>query len=323
MNIQEFKNTANLFAVRGIPFFFLIDFEMRKPFICKLDEAKQNDILYDLKSNRNYTNKTVGNKPGIFKKFPVSEKKYREGYRKVQMHINHGDTYLVNLTFPTKIETDANLDELFFISRAPYKLLYKKEFIVFSPECFVRIDNDRIFSYPMKGTIDASVPDAEQKLLGSKKELYEHNTIVDLIRNDLSIIAEDVEVKKFRYIDKIQTNHRDLLQVSSEITGRLPGNWKNNLADILTGMLPAGSISGAPKKKTVEIIKDVEKADRGYFTGIFGIFDGAGLESAVNIRYIERSAGGLRFRSGGGITALSEIDGEYNEMMNKVYVPTG
>jgi len=323
MTMQEFGDTVNMFAARGTPFFFLIDFEKRKPFVCKLDEARKNDILYDLKGNRNYANKAVSNKPEIFRKIPVAKEKYRKGFSKIQEHINHGDTYLVNLTFPTKIETDMSLDELFFISRAPYKLLYKKEFIVFSPECFVRIDNERIFSYPMKGTIDASVPDAEQKLLGSKKELYEHNTIVDLIRNDLSIIAEDVEVKKFRYIDKIRTNHRDLLQVSSEITGRLPGNWKNNLADILTGMLPAGSISGAPKKKTVEIIKDVEKADRGYFTGIFGIFDGAGLESAVNIRYIERSAGGLRFRSGGGITALSEIDSEFNEMINKVYVPTG
>ena len=86
-------------------------------------------------------------------------------------------------------------------------------------------------------------------------------------------------------------------------------------------LLPAGSISGAPKQKTVEIIREAERSDRGYYTGVFGIFDGRDLDSAVNIRYIEQTDHGLQFRSGGGITAMSKMEDEYQEMMDKVYVP--
>ena len=107
-------------------------------------------------------------------------------------------------------------------SRAPYKLLFGDQFTVFSPEPFIRIEDGMIRSNPMKGTIDASIPDAEAKLLNDRKELFEHNTIVDLIRNDLSMISSSVKVDRFRYIEKISTNRKDLLQMSSEISGRLP-----------------------------------------------------------------------------------------------------
>ncbi len=323
MTRQEFKKNINLFAAEGIPFLFVIDFEMNNPFICRLDESLKEDILYDVKGKNNID--IVQEKKGLefFKKLPVRKEQYLDAFHEVEQHINRGDTYLINLTFPTGLETNLTLEELFYASKAPYKLLFKNEFLVFSPECFVKIEDDQIFSYPMKGTIDASIPGAEEKLLSSKKELYEHNTIVDLIRNDLSIISEGVTVTKFRYIDKIQTNQKDLLQVSSEIRGNLAKNWRHGLADILTKMLPAGSISGAPKQKTVEIIKNTEKQERGYFTGIFGIFDGTDLESGVNIRYIEKKGEGLQFRSGGGITALSDAETEYDEMVNKVYVPLG
>ena len=87
-------------------------------------------------------------------------------------------------------------------------------------------------------------------------------------------------------------------------------------------MLPAGSISGAPKEKTVEIIQEVEGQPRGYYTGVFGIFDGASLDTAVMIRFIEQSDGEMFFRSGGGITTLSCADDEYQELLEKIYVPT-
>ena len=86
-------------------------------------------------------------------------------------------------------------------------------------------------------------------------------------------------------------------------------------------MLPAGSICGAPKKKTVEIIKAAENYDRGYYTGVFGHFDGKNLDSCVLIRYIENQNGQLVYKSGGGITFMSEADKEYEEMLKKVYVP--
>ena len=113
----------------------------------------------------------------------------------------------------------------------------------------MRIENGFIYSYPMKGTIDASLPDARERILADRKEEAEHATIVDLIRNDLSQVASEVTVSRYRYIDELQTNRGRLLQVSSEIRGKLPENWKASLGDILFRLLPAGSITGAPKKK--------------------------------------------------------------------------
>ena len=323
MDLQEFTGQLNNFAAAGIPFFFIADFELRKPFVCRLEQAADNGIFYDIQGESNRKEKNKPAELKVFRKFPIDKAKYYPAFEKIKFHLDRGDTYLLNLTFPTRIETNLPLTELYDISPAPYKLLYKNEFLSFSPECFIKIINDRIFSYPMKGTIDASISGAEEKILGSKKEIFEHNTIVDLIRNDLSIAAENVKVTKFRYIDKIHTNQKDLLQVSSEITGRLKKNWRSDLAGLLLKMLPAGSVSGAPKQKTIEIIRNAEQQERGYYTGVYGIFDGSDLDSAVNIRYIEKTADCLQFRSGGGITALSDPENEYIEMINKVYVPAG
>ena len=86
-------------------------------------------------------------------------------------------------------------------------------------------------------------------------------------------------------------------------------------------ILPAGSVTGAPKKKTLEIIKSVEGYSRGYFTGIVGLFDGSQFDSGVMIRFVEQTENGLIFKSGGGITVNSNWENEYQEMIDKVYVP--
>ena len=187
--------------------------------------------------------------------------------------------------------------------------------------CVPKIDEHELKR--MKGTLDAAVPDAENVILADKKETAEHYTIVDLLRNDLSIVAKNVRVNRFRYIEKLTTSSRTLLQVSSEIEGTLPDNYKSKLGDIFAALLPAGSISGAPKKKTVQIIKDHEIDARGYYTGVFGVFDGQNVDSAVMIRFIENTDGNLTYRSGCGITALSDCEAEYKEMIAKVYVPVG
>ena len=150
-------------------------------------------------------------------------------------------------------------------SRAKYKLLFNNRFTVFSPETFIKIEEGKIWSYPMKGTIDAGIEGAAEKILADTKEQWEHNTIVDLIRNDLSMVAKGVEVSRFRYIDRLRTFDKELLQVSSEVCGALPGDWKSVLGEILVRQLPAGSVSGAPKKKTLELIAAAEQERRGYF----------------------------------------------------------
>jgi para-aminobenzoate synthetase component 1 len=173
----------------------------------------------------------------------------------------------------------------------------------------------------MKGTIDAQLPEAEKQLLTSQKEVAEHYTIVDLIRNDLSMVAKKVRVARFQYLEQIKTNQKELLQMSSEVTGELPENYHEHLGDIIFTMLPAGSISGAPKAKTLEVIREAEQYDRGYFTGIFGIFDGKNLDSGVMIRFIEKTNDGLIYKSGGGITSQSDCAEEYEELKSKIYLP--
>jgi para-aminobenzoate synthetase component 1 len=109
--------------------------------------------------------------------------------------------------------------------------------------------------------------------------------------------------------------------VSSEISGQLPVDYHKHLGDIMYSLLPAGSISGAPKVKTVEILRAAEMHERGYFTGVFGYFDGMDLDSGVMIRYIEMQDGKMMYKSGGGITTQSTAEDEYREMIDKVYVP--
>ncbi|WP_200762610.1 aminodeoxychorismate synthase component I [Nitrosophilus alvini] len=307
-------------AKNGIPFLFVIDFDTKNIFVQNLENLE--NIYFQIEEYKNYKQEEKSCKKALIKrKFPVSFKKYKKAFFEVQEEIKKGNTYLLNLTFPTKIETDLSLKDIFFCSKAKFKLFFKDQFVCFSPERFIKIEENIIKTYPMKGTIDASLPNAANLILSNEKEMAEHVMVVDLLRNDLGMVARKIRVKRFRYIDKIEAGGKKLLQVSSEIEGKLPKNWRENLGEILLKLLPAGSISGTPKKKSVEIIKRVENYDRGFFTGIFGIFDGKNLDSAVIIRYIEKSHSGLVYKSGGGITIQSSVEDEYKEMIEKVYIP--
>jgi para-aminobenzoate synthetase component I len=321
-NPDAIINKMDQLGRNGVPFIFIIDFEMKKPLVIPLASLPETGILYDINGVTNYTdNKTPADLPVSMRKYPLSYADYLKAFRKVQKHISYGNSYLLNLTFPTKIEMNLSLMDIFIRSRAKYKLLMPDRFVVFSPEIFVQIDDSGVISsFPMKGTIDASIENAEEKILNDKKETAEHCTIVDLIRNDLSMVATNVNVEKFRYIDNISTHESELLQVSSKISGQLFGGYKI-LGHIIFDLLPAGSVSGAPKQKTLEIIKKSEGYERGYYTGVFGIFDGKTLDSGVMIRFIENINGELFYKSGGGITAFSNPENEYKELTDKVYVP--
>ena len=318
----ELQKEMNIRGKMGEPFAFLIDFEMKNPMLFPLNNKNKN-IWWQFENSNNSHHHFSYNKSVIRKWItnPVSFEHYEQGFLIVKKHILNGDTYLLNYTQPTEIETNLSLKEIFEISSAPYKVYLENHFVCFSPECFVKIQNGRIFSFPMKGTIEADVANSDIEIMKDSKELAEHNTIVDLIRNDLSLVSEDVKVDEFRYLSHIKTNNRNLWQVSSQISGRLSENWKEKVGDIIFKLLPAGSISGAPKKKTLEIIKKAENYDRGYYTGIFGTFDGNNLDSCVLIRFIENQNGKLIYKSGGGITHLSDVKKEYDELLKKVYVP--
>jgi para-aminobenzoate synthetase component 1 len=244
-----------------------------------------------------------------------------EKFNKVQEHIQAGNSYLLNLTAKSKIKSSLSLKEIYAQAKASFKLRYKDEFVCFSPERFVQISNNTISTYPMKGTIDASVKNAKEQILSNEKEMAEHVMVVDLLRNDLSIVSKQVKVKRFRYAQNINAGDKTLLQISSHIQGTLTNNWHEHIGDIILPMLPAGSITGTPKKSSVQIIEEVEQYKRGYYTGIFGIYDGKSLDSAVMIRFIQKEKEDFFYKSGGGITSDSNAHLEYQELIDKIYIP--
>ena len=308
----------SFFAKRRIPFLFVIDYEKKEIFAQEITKLK--NIFFKVPGFRNFAlpPKTY---PKILSKKPLSFNEYKEMFDAVQRQIRLGNTYLLNLTASTPITTDASLLEIFYTTKAKFKLYFQDRFICFSPERFVKIKNNTIHTYPMKGTIDASIPDAQQKILANQKEMAEHVMIVDLLRNDLNMVAANVRVKRFRYIDEIVAGEKKLLQVSSEIVGTLPNNWHEHLGEIFDKLLPAGSITGTPKKSTCKIIQTIEKEPRGFYTGVFGYFDGKNLDSAVMIRFIEQHNNKLYYKSGGGITIDSDAKKEYQELLDKIYIP--
>jgi para-aminobenzoate synthetase component 1 len=311
---EEFEQKLNSLGKSRLPFFFAIDFEGKEFF---LDDSK---VLFRLGNKTNVTPKH-SRKTLHVKKKAVNFLAYKQAFDKVIAEIKKGNTYLFNLTFSTLLEGKINLEEVFFASNAPFKILVKEKFVCFSPERFIAIKDDIIETYPMKGTIDASVACAKEQILSDKKEKSEHVMVVDLLRNDLGIIASNIKVEKFRYVQKIKAGEKELLQVSSKITGKLDSSWHENIGTLLCSLLPAGSISGTPKKKTIELIKQIETHERGFFSGVFGYYDAKSLDTAVMIRFIEKTKEGYIYKSGGGITLDSDCQKEYEEMKDKVYVP--
>ncbi len=304
------------------PFFFMLDFEMKKPLLFPLQELREReDIVVYFPQFYN------GKKGGLpiqrvgLSFVPIDFDEYLEAYHWVQKNIHYGNSYLTNLTFSTSVYFSGNLESVFYSANAPYKLLYKDEFCCFSPEKFIEIKENVISTFPMKGTIDARIEGAAEVLLKDEKEKAEHATVVDLLRNDLSRVAETVHVKRYRYIEEIPTPNGNILQSSSEISGCLKGSFKGNYGSVLKNILPAGSISGAPKESTLKIISQVEKEERGFYTGVMGIFDGENLYSAVMIRFLEKKNNRYFYRSGGGITSMSDAQEEYQELNDKIYVP--
>ena len=320
VNHQKFMEMDEL-SLQEVPFFFMADFLAENIEIFKEDEIGKSGLMIDFQGLSSNIQPHALSKNVEWKSFPETQESFKKGFDIVQENIHRGNSYLVNYTRKTKIETNLTLQEIFHHSSAKYKVCYKDFFVFFSPETFVKIIDGKIFTYPMKGTIDASVENAAEVLRNDKKEKAEHYTVVDLLRNDLSMVADDVKVDKFQYIDFIKTRQKDLYAMSSEISGILKPEYEGKIGSIMKKSLPAGSILGAPKPKTLEIILAAEGYKRGYYTGVCGWFDGKNLDSCVMIRFIEKEGNELYFKSGGGITHMSRLEDEYQEMKNKIYVP--
>jgi len=386
---QEIIDKINQLASQDEPFLFVINYQGDKAFIRLLSDINPEECLFDFEGRGNLSHvwketlkEEISEKETWKEEIsettwqiePPLYEDYERSFNIVKSNIMAGNSYLTNLTCRVPVSCNLSLEEIFHRAKGKYKLLLRRKrtqaedkahlkeenieenltpFVCFSPETFVRIKGGRIYSYPMKGTLDASLPNAEKLLMEDRKEAAEHATIVDLIRNDLSRVAEDVRVDKYRYIDVLHTNKGNILQTSSEISGRLPEDYRQHLGEILDAQLPAGSITGAPKDKTMQIIQEAEGYDRGFYTGIMGIYDHGELNSAVMIRFIEEETSPvdfetdgeknfkasegkgdeasegkrdeasrkLYFKAGGGITSKSDCRKEYEEVIQKIYLP--
>jgi len=322
INSQIVREKMNYAGAANRPFLFAVDFEMESGLFVD-DPLNQNEVLFRVGDVKNFTETVIPPNESLLKiKNLILYADYSEKFNIVMNGLRRGDTYLINLTAKTEIESSLTLRKILCTTQSLFGICAWEDFVSFSPERFVRIENGIISSCPMKGTIDATIPNAGEVILKDYKESCEHNTIVDLIRNGIGKVSERVWVEKFRYIDRIETDRGDILQVSSDIRGELQAGYRNNLGDTIFSMLPAGSVSGAPKSSTLRLISKAEGEKRGFYTGVFGYFDGTVLDSAVLIRFIEKkSDGSLFYHSGGGITVNSMCEDEYDELIAKIYLP--
>ena len=308
-------------SLKKVPFFFMVDFLLEKVEVFLENEIEEESLLIDFQNFKNMKTTEAENAEIELKILSESAEIYRKGFDFVQENLRQGNSYLTNYTVKSEIAINLTLKEIFYHSKAKYKVWYNDEFVFFSPETFVEIIDGQIYTHPMKGTIEASIENAVEILKNDVKEKAEHFTVVDLLRNDLSMVADEVQVDEFQRIDFIKTQQKDLYAMSSKISGKLKPEFQNKIGTVMKTLLPAGSILGAPKPKTLEIIAEAENYDRGFYTGVCGWFDGENLDSCVMIRFIEKENGKLFFKSGGGITHLSKFADEYKEMKNKIYVP--
>ncbi len=305
---------ANRLGKERTPFLIVVSYDKSRVVVVPISELQNHDIEFEIDGN-SFQKRDV--------KYSISSlefEKYREKFQKVITSIRKGYTYVLNLTSESEIEINSDLKEIYKYAEAKYKIRFKDEFLSYSPETFVKISQNRITAFPMKGTLDGSVPNGDEVLLSNQKELAEHVMIVDLLRNDLNMVATKIRVEEFRTISKIRSGEKELFQMSSKIVGDLENDWQSQIGTILEKILPAGSITGTPKKRTVELISEIEEYHRGFFSGVFGIFDGENFDSGVMIRFLEKRGEKLFYKSGGGITLDSRVELEYREMIDKVYL---
>ncbi len=320
---MEAAARMNQYGRARTPFLFILDYALCEPIVLALQDVDPESIAYWIRGVTNRPQRPPAGRepPRIALVGAPSRTRYHNAFGIVQDHLRRGNSYLTNLTLPSEIELSGSLLDLYDHSEAKYRVWVRDRFVAFSPEPFVTIRDATISSCPMKGTRTGSDPEQVRALLSDAKEYAEHVTIVDLIRNDIGRVAEKVTVERFPYIETIETDAGSLLQMSSEISGELSPDWQNRIGDILLAMLPPGSVTGAPKFMTCRIIAEAEQYARGFYTGAVGVFDGEALDAGVLIRFVEQNGSRFFFKSGGGITIYSNEAAEYQELLDKVYVP--
>lgn len=320
INSNKIRNNINKAGAKQTPFFFTIDYEMEEGLFIE-HSTNQTEVLFQFNGDGNKPSEPISAIKAAMTTNPISKEAYKAKFEIIQKGLSNGEIDVANLTIKTPIETNISCREIFLRSQSPYQVYIPERYVSFSPERFVKIENGKISANPMKGTIDASLPNAEQNILNDPKEIAELSSTTQSVMKELSRVAHNVYIKRDRYIDTIESLNRTLLQVSSEVEGELPNDYLSRIGNILFSLLPAASITGSPKKKAEAYIQLAEGQARGYYCGIAGYFDGVKLDTTVLIRFIEIDKDKMFFRSGGGITSNSICDKEYQEALNKIYFP--
>ncbi len=307
------------------------DYDTGRSFLAG-DRTKFSMIQQKLRSNISDLKFEISNQqPTLSSNFSKSE--YIAAIEEIKERIRSGDTYQTNLTqqFTAELPTATKPASIFARLRrdhpAPFAAFITREgstVVSASPERFFSIRGDRITTSPIKGTRKRGTTDAEDqalrnKLLSSEKDRAENTMIVDLLRNDLGRVCEygSVEVEKLCELEE----HPSLFHLVSTVAGNL--RPKTSFSDILTALFPCGSITGAPKISTMNVIDKLETSHRGLSMGAIGysIPDGFEMEPSIDLSVAIRTMvirdQTANFNVGGGIVIDSDPESEYEETLTK------
>lgn len=286
------------------------------------DELKEiSELIINGKSHKSEPLKLKSEIKPLFTKV-----EYCSMVEKAKKYIYDGDIFQVVLSNRLEAEAEGSLFDTYRILRtenpSPYMFYFSSDDVEIagaSPETLVRLDNGVLHTYPLAGTRSRGKSENEDlalkyDLLSDEKELAEHNMLVDLGRNDIGRISkiDTVEVDKYmevQYFSKV-------MHIGSSVKGELADD--KDALDAVDSILPAGTLSGAPKLRACEIINELENNKRGIYGGAIGYLDFSGnLDVCIAIRLAVKKNGKLFIRSGAGIVADSVPEKEYQECINK------
>ncbi|MDO5135813.1 MAG: anthranilate synthase component I [Eubacteriales bacterium] len=255
-----------------------------------------------------------------------SEERYCQMVEKAKEYIREGDIFQVVLSNPMRAKAQGSLFDTYRVLRtsnpSPYMFYFSSDDIEIagaSPETLAKLEEDRLFTFPLAGTRPRGRTPQEDKrleaeLLGDEKELAEHNMLVDLGRNDIGKLSRmgTVEVEKYLSVERYSC----VMHLGSTVTGLIRED--KDAIDAVDAILPAGTLSGAPKFRACQIIEELEQSKRGIYGGAIGYLDFAGnLDVCIAIRLVYKKNGEICIRSGAGIVADSQPQKEFQECCNK------
>ena len=255
-----------------------------------------------------------------------NKKSYCEMVEKAKGHIREGDIFQIVLSNRLSAPFEGSLLNTYRVLRtlnpSPYMFYFSGmdvEIAGASPETLVKLENGILHTFPLAGTRPRGKTESEDKaleaeLLKDEKELAEHNMLVDLGRNDLGKISKfgTVSVEKLRSIER----YSHVMHIGSTVRGEIRED--KDAIDAVSAVLPAGTLSGAPKIRACQLIAELENNKRGIYGGAIGYIDFTGnLDTCIAIRIAYKKNGKVFVRSGAGIVADSDPEKEYQECINK------